>query len=289
VNKSNGGSLAVLARLAFLSGIFALTPIVQAQIDFSSLNQWRGVEAQRGPAARPESTSNSTGRSQRRNSAPALTDKEIKKEREEAERMVATIREKLSKPKVSVTWSETAVNVDATGGYLNTPPSPAGVFAAVAAGAAGAHATSMTSLALRRTAAILVKAAGESEETAAFLAGEAASSMEGGNLRVRVDDAAFVWNDRRQEQFRALLQEAEEAFKDVELANNESNRIDNEIVRIDSSVQKGTLSADKAESEKRELSNTLEAALKRGSDAQKKIRDLPKKVRYVLDEPKAAR
>jgi hypothetical protein len=198
--------------------------------------------------------------------------------------MVASIRERLSKPEpvVSVTWSKTTVNVVATGGDFNTPPSPAGVFAAVAAGVAGAHATSMTPLALRRTAAILVKAAGESEETAAFRAGEAATSMEGGNLRVRVDDAAFVWNDRRQEQFRALLQEAEDSFKDIEFANNESNRVDEEIVRIDRSVQEGTLSADKAESEKRELSNTLEAALKRGNDAQKRIRDLPKKIRYVL-------
>jgi hypothetical protein len=277
----------LLTRLAVFGGILACAPMAWAQVNFSSLDRWRGLSAQRGSVTRSTASAPSAeaGRSASSGNVYHESEKEKEAERKYAERMVASIREKLCRPsrEASVTWSETTVSVDATAGYFETPPTPAGVFAAVAARAGGTRATSITALALKRTAAILSKTTGQSEETAAFLASEAAASMEGGNLRVRVDDAAFAWNDRRQEQFRALLQEAGEDFKDIEFAKNRSVWTDNEIVRIDRAVQTGTLSADKAQSEKRQLSNTLEAALKRGSDAQRKIHDLPQKIRYVLD------
>src|ERR1017187_1724876 len=138
MSKSGISTMAALIRPALLGGILAYAAIAQAQIDMSGLDKWRGLEAQRGPAARPEPRTNPSETQQNRNGgARPLTDKEIQKARQEAERMVATIRGKLSKPEQEawVSWSETTVDVGATGGYLNTPPSPAGAFSAVAAGA----------------------------------------------------------------------------------------------------------------------------------------------------------
>jgi hypothetical protein len=128
----------------------------------------------------------------------------------------------------------------------------------------------------------LVRASAESEETAAFLAGEAAASMEGGDLRVRVDDAAFSWNDRQEAQFRAVLQEAEESFNDIQFAKSEEARVDKEIASIGIMVKEGTLSADQAESKKKQLSDALDTAFKRRSEAQKKIATLPKKIVYIV-------
>jgi membrane protein implicated in regulation of membrane protease activity len=268
--------------------------MVQAQIDFSGLDKWRGVDAQRGPDTTPERKTDSPAPAQRRREPTQRepTQKEVQEARERTARLVATIREKLSKPQASVTWTRAAVHVRATGGYFNTPPSPAGVFAVVAAGAAKTPATSISPLALRRAAAILARAvltdsgstSTESEETVAFLAGEAATAMQGGDLRVRVDDSAFKWNGRQQEQFRAVLQEAEGSFRDIEFAKSERARIDEEVIRIDHLVLEGVLSADKAESRIKELSSVLAAALKRSKEAQESIRDLPKRIEIIVEQ-----
>lgn len=282
----------MLVRLGLLAGALACTPIVHAQIDFSALDKWRGLEAQRGPVAKPEGNTNSSSNPTTEHRRHEPTQKEMQKAREQAEQMVATIREKLSKPgpAAAVTWNNTSMSVAASRRYLDTPPTPAGAFAAVAAGAAGTHATLLTPLALRRSAAILAGAvtynssSADAGETAAFLAEEAATAMQGGDLRVRVDDAAFKWNHQREEQFRALLQDAEESFRDIAFAKTEQARVAKEAVTITQSVQQGTLSAEKAESMKKELSDALEAALKRSSEAQQKIQELPKRIEIVVEQ-----
>ena len=286
MNKVN--TMALLVRLAFLGGTLACTSIVQAQIDFSVLDKWRGLDAQKGTVARAESNADSSKTEQPREP----TAKEMQKAREQAEHLMATIRQKLSKPgpAASVTWSNTAVHVDVSGGYLNTPPSPAGVFAALAAGTAKTPATSITSVALRRTLAILARAFINSKgnlgspEEAAVLAGEAANAMAGGDLRIRLDDSEFKWNDHREELFRAVLQEAEKSYRDIEFAKTERVRVDKEVVSIVKAVREGTLTAEKAESNIKALSDTLETALKRGTEAETKIRDLPKVIEKMVVE-----
>jgi hypothetical protein len=289
--QSRNSAPAALARLTLLIGALACPSMVQAQIDFSGLDKWRGVDAQRDPVAKPERETHSPAPAQRRREP---TQKEMREARERTARLVATVREKLSKPEpqASVTWTSAAVHVSATGGYFNTPPSPAGVFAVVAAGAAKTPATSISPLALRRTAAILARAvrndsggtSTESEETVAFLAGEAATAMQGGDLRVRVDDSAFKWNARQQEQFREVLREVEGSFRDIEFAKSERARIDKEVIRIGDLVLEGALSTDKAESRIKELSSVLAAALKRSKEAQESIRDLPKRIEIIVEQ-----
>jgi ElaB/YqjD/DUF883 family membrane-anchored ribosome-binding protein len=289
MNKSN--TKTVLVLLVFLGGTFAFAPITQAQIDFSVLDKWKVPGSQKPSieSTTPDADSPKTERPREQSA------KEMQKAREQAERLLATIRQKLSKPEpaAAVTWSNTAVHVDVSGGYLNTPPSPAGVFAALAAGTAKTPATSISSVALRRTLAILARAFIKdgkgngnlgSPEEAAVLAGEAANAMAGGELRIRVDDSEFKWNEHREELFRAVLQEAEKSYRDIEFAKTERVRVDEEVMSIVNAVREGTLTAEKAESNIKALSDTLETVLKRSTEAHTKIRDLPKIIERVVEQ-----
>ncbi len=287
MTKSSNSTMAVLVCLAFLGGTLVYGSVAQADfarslgIDFSVLDKWNEPGAQRRAIE-----GEPRGEPGRIEKPRELTQKEIQKAEDQAQRLVATIREKLSKPgpEASVTWSRTSVTVGGDSGGFFTPPSAAGVFAAIPAGTSGTPATSITPLALRRSAAILARAVNpaESEETAAFLAEEAAQVLAGGSSRVRVDDAAFKWNDRQQKQFRAVLQEAETLYKDIEFAKSVRERVGPELIAIASSVQDGTLSAAEAENKKRNLSDVVEEALKRSREAQRKLGDLTKKIEYIV-------
>ena len=272
--------MATLIRLAFLFVSLSYSPDINAQIDFSVLDKYRGLDAQRGKVSGTVRKDNLP----KNGNTNLPSQKEIRKENEQARRIVAFIRSKLVQPEspLAVTFSQTLVSVNASGGYLKTPPSPAGVFSGIAAGAAKTHATSISPDALRRTAAILTRATAEgtSNETAAFLASEAINAMEGASLKVHLDEGEVKRsNTKREKNLRALLQEAEENYHVIELAQEQEIRTNVELLNIVKQVGEGTLSEADANAKKKELSDALKIILEHSNEAMEKIRELPKKMK----------
>jgi len=261
--------------------LFLPTAAIFAQIDYSVLDKWKCSGCQIPNMTRPEPNAPK----EEKTTQPELTEKEIRRINEQAEKKLAQIRKSLitaEKLRNAVSWNTNRVQIAEGLRYFNLPPNQGGVFASIANTTRKTPVSSMTPLAMRRSAAILARAQlpGVSPEDASFLSAQASIALQGGALQVFVDDNTLGISDAQEKKFRILLEETEKSNQNIELTKKEEEQIFEQQEKINDEVTDKTM--DEAKLKLKKLAQQLLDLMERRKKEEEALKDLSKKVERII-------
>jgi F0F1-type ATP synthase membrane subunit b/b' len=266
----------------------------QAQIDFSVLDKYRGLENQRPsdwnsrpekPQARKTQEQKPLSRAEKK--AFETRQKNISAQKRQTKRELARLSKDLLVQVPQPTFEIAPKGSDLFGIQTDNGKRPFGEVMALAVAGVGTPANRIPTVNLRRAAAILAPLTTEnmSEEDMSFLASQSALAMEGAPLAVVVRDVT-TGSETRVRQWVQQSQGLEPLRGEAERASAAVRDIEKDLARVQNQISSGQGDAESLRKERESLLMPYQSAYFKAREKQEAFRLTAGRVIYV-QEPKA--